>query len=327
VAEALSNAVYLVIMRQKIILVISLVFSFFLVAYSLAATATPDPAAMEKMTNDFLNNICANHGGVNCSVINNDASVTCNDGTTDNSLISVYAIPQCQATLQKISQEQSDFMAQSGCFPPSELRCINTQSYNNLAKHLSAQGTANSELGKNELNQCLQQIADYAKDLKNYKQCLINHGQPNFELKGKAILPVLKAIFCPVFYGNKSSYDQGLDLCTCERGYFLNNETCVQAGQICLQKHGANYVSKNGNCVAVTTQVKTTPAISRVPVPSKIILPTPVPKGEQLMPAVTAEPQEDIIYEAPPIQEPKPNIIQRLFSSFISGIKKMLRFI
>src|SRR3989338_11701790 len=184
--------------RKRLTLILALLFSFFLVTYSLAVSLTPDPATIEKAKNEYLANICAGHGGVNCSILNKATSIVCNDGTIDESLSTIYAIPQCQKTIEDIATQQSDFMAKSGCFPPSEMTCTNDLSYQNLFKHLNASGSAYSELGKNELAQCRKQISDYTRDNKNYKQCLINHGQPQFEPSGRIVLPILKAAFCPL---------------------------------------------------------------------------------------------------------------------------------
>src|SRR3989344_3436984 len=193
--------------RKRLTLIIALLFSFFLVTFSLAANPTPDPATIEKATNEYLANICAKHGGVNCSVINQGASIICNDGTIDESLSTIYAVPQCQKIIEDLANQQSKFMAESGCFPPSEMGCFSEQSYQNLYKILTASRLANSELGRNELVQCRQQIADYQTKETNYRQCLAKNNNSAFALSGKSVLPMLKTIFCPIFYGNESSYD------------------------------------------------------------------------------------------------------------------------
>ena len=101
---------------------------------SLTPQATPDAATLEKAKNEFLANICSGHGGVNCSVLNSDASVVCNDGTVDESLPTIYAVPQCQQAIENAANQQSDFMDKSGCYPPSEMTCTTEQSYQNLYK-------------------------------------------------------------------------------------------------------------------------------------------------------------------------------------------------
>ncbi len=297
----------------------------------------PDTQTIQKVTTEFLANICAGHEGVNCSIINKDASVVCNDGTIDKSLSTVYAVPQCQKTIEAIITQESDFMAESGCFPPSEMTCINGLSYQNLLKHFDTAGLANSELSKNELAQCRKDIASYEYDNKNYKQCLIDHGQPNFELSGKMILPILKAGFCPLFYGNNSSYDFNTDLCLCDRGYFLNNGQCIQADKICQEKYGPRASSKNGSCynipentpeptpISISTPIKKPPSPSlrltlvHTPIfsPSSPLGVSTNPQSPQT-PAYLVRPQEKTT-------ESKLNPVQKFFTAIMSGIKNILK--
>jgi hypothetical protein len=85
-----------------LVLIGGLLFSLnFSITDAQTANQTPSPAEIEKYTNEYMAKICSGHGGVNCSVINNDASIVCNDGTIDTSLSTIYAIPQCQATIQR----------------------------------------------------------------------------------------------------------------------------------------------------------------------------------------------------------------------------------
>jgi len=334
--------------KKKISLIFALLFSFFLVTFSLAATPapTPDAATIKQATEEFMAKICSGHGGVNCSIVNSDASIVCNDGTIDTSLLAIYAVPQCQKALETSATQQSDFMAKSGCFPPSELRCINEQSYQNLLKHFSGLNIAGSELGKSDLTQCRQQIADYNKDLKNYKQCLVNHGQPNFELSGKVILPILKAMFCPQFYGKNASYNPDADLCLCDKGYFSDNGQCIQANRICQEKYGPRASSKNGSCILPTPTPNSrslaprigsgspSPTISPAnilpknnPIPSRTILPTPNQEGDnqnEIQNTPTTFQQGTVETSDSIPKEPRPNFMQNIFNSFISGIKKML---
>src|SRR3989344_5109718 len=96
---------------------------------------TPDAATIEKAKNDFLSNICASHGGVNCSIIRPDAAIICNDGTRDESTI-IYAVPQCQNAVLSTVEQESDFMARSGCSPPPEMGCFTAQSYMAITQHM-----------------------------------------------------------------------------------------------------------------------------------------------------------------------------------------------
>ena len=91
---------------------------------SIAGNTSPTPSP-------YLE-VCTEHGGVNCTILNPDASVTCKDGTTDESVPFIYAVPQCENEIEASTQEQFDFMTKSGCSPPSEMGCINVQSYNSL---------------------------------------------------------------------------------------------------------------------------------------------------------------------------------------------------
>src|SRR3989344_9114418 len=166
-------------LKKRVSLIFALLFSFFLVTFSLAANPTPDPTTIEKAKNEYLANICAKHGGVNCSIINKDASIVCNNGTVDESLSTIYAVPQCQKIIEARADAESDFMAESGCFPPSELRCIDENSYRRLYTKLSQNSLADSELGRGELVECREQMKEYDTQTSNYKQCLTDNGQPN----------------------------------------------------------------------------------------------------------------------------------------------------
>ena len=276
-----------------------------------------------------MENICAGHGGVNCSILNKATSIVCNDGTIDESLSTIYAIPQCQKTIEDIATQQSDFMAKSGCFPPSEMTCTNDLSYQNLFKHLNASGSAYSELGKNELAQCRKQISDYTRDNKNYKQCLINHGQPQFEPSGRIVLPILKAAFCPLFYGGNASYDFETDLCLCDAGYFIDSEKCVEANNICQSKYGYNVFAKNGNCsrpslVQASNPTKT-PSTKSEPIES-VTNSRPNPPMANVPPQITQTPyfstQPEVENNFP---KTNTNLITVILSGFISGFKNILR--
>lgn len=329
-------------MKVKILLFwvfVAVVFVFgidFFFFESLAQTRQPDidTETREKITTEYLAKICSGHGGVNCSIVNPDTAIVCNDGVIDNSLISIYAVPQCQETLKNISKRQSDFMAESGCFPPSELRCINEESYRSLYRNLSASRLANSELGRNELAQCQKQIGGFAQDNKNYRQCLKNHGQPNFELSGKAILPILKAVFCPVFYGNKSFYNQDTDLCQCEKGYFMDNEQCVEASQLCKSKYGSSFFAQNGNCRQEVTYPKITPLTEKLSTITSSETPLPTVIN---MPAQTYQPYRSEISETlripkyqpeelgVPVPKLKNGIIKNIVGFIISSLKNIFK--
>ena len=329
------------ILATLVFILVTFIVTGFYSLNGLAQTNQPtlDPAVIEAAKAEFLAKICAGHGGVNCSIINSDASVVCNDGTIDTSLSTIYAISQCQKTIEDLANQESDFMAESGCFPPSEISCINEGAYQNLFKHLASSGSANSELGRNELAQCRQDIANYNKDNKNYRQCLINHGRPQFEPSGKIVLPILKAAFCPLFYGNNSSYDFETDLCLCDNGYFLHNGQCLQADKICQEKYGSQASAKNGDCTTSPNTSTVRPAISPRSSPTKnslnppeVILPTPdqilnyQPRASTLPEITTSlSPYDTIEVEPRYTEESKPGFIQNIIISIISGIKKMLR--
>src|SRR3989344_2498959 len=314
-------------LRRRLPIIMSLLFFFFLVTFSLAADPTPDPATIARATAEFLAKICSGHGGVNCSIINKDASIVCNDGTIDTSLSTIYAVPQCQKIIEARADAESDFMAESSCFPPSELRCIDEGSYQNLFRYLSASGWENSELGKNELVQCRQSIIDYSKDYSSYRQCLINHGQPQFELSGKVVLPFLKAAFCSTYYGENSSYDFDADLCLCDKGYFLQDGRCIQANKICKLKYGPQSSAKNGSCIRpapTATQMLQTSTPSKVNfIKSPSVVRTPNLASSYKLESLS--PTKDVYAESTdPTEEKKVRFIQNIISSMISGLKKML---
>ena len=242
---------------------------------AIATENTPTPAS-----DGFSDKICENNGGINCSILRDDASITCNDGTVDDAYI-IYSIPQCQKTIGDIVNQQSKFMADSGCLPPSEMTCVSDQSYINLWKKLNASELADSELGKSELTQCRQQIKDYAAKNKNFKQCLAINGNSKFSLPTNRLLqPMIKALFCPIFYGNNSFYDDGADLCVCDNNYFMSGGKCVEASLICRSIYGSNVYAQNGNCLIAKSTLTQKPA-EQIPTPLVNNI-TPLPSTSQM---------------------------------------------
>src|SRR3989338_700442 len=314
-------------LRRRLPIIMSLLFFFFLVTFSLAADPTPDPATIARATAEFLAKICSGHGGVNCSIINKDASIVCNDGTIDTSLSTIYAVPQCQKIIEARADAESDFMAESGCFPPSELRCIDENSYRRLYTKLSQNSLADSELGMGELVECREQMKEYDTETSNYKQCLTDNGKPNFEPSGKIILPILKTLFCPLFYGNNSSYDLETNLCLCDTGYFLQNGQCVQADKICKSKYGSRSSAKNGSCIELTptpTQVLPTPTPSKINFTQPPVV-TRVPNlNSNYEPGLSSSPEDRYIELVSPTEEKRTGVIQNIINSIMSRFKKML---
>lgn len=280
--------------------------------------------------------ICVDHGGVNCTTINPDALAVCNDGVIEESTF-IYAVPECHKTLEDTANQESDFMARNSCYPPSEMGCFSEQSYQNLHKILTTSGLANSELGKNELAQCRQQITAYALKERDYRQCLFDSGQTQFNLSGKAGLPILKAVFCSIFYGDKSSYNSDIDLCLCNTGYFIHNDQCVQADKICQDKYGPRASAKNGNCVMPSVasafikslispkagQPKDNPKLLGVPLTTPE-LDTIYPAQTPLLPEIITSPSPTEISNNLG-QEIEKSFVKNIVNSLISGLKKMLK--
>ena len=284
---------------------------------------------------------CSSHGGVDCSIINQDASVVCNDGTIIDYFI--YAVPQCQDIIQASAKQYSEFLNQSGCFPPSEMTCINSQSYQNLYKKLTSLGLERSELGKSELIQCNQDIKSYEVKNNEYKQCLSDNNNPQFDLpSNRLIQPIMKTVFCPIFYGNNSSYDYPSDLCVCDRGYFMSNGKCKNSSTICQSKYGSGTLAQNGNCLcksgykfnanktACVSQLQPWPTLT--PTPS-IIKSSPTPTSLvtiQLRPLITPRQSQGMFYDTRPIIEEKtdestPNFVFKFFDLIATGIKNILK--
>ena len=325
--------------------------------YASSADDIPNSTSSPQVTPVMSTNYdpCSGHGGANCSLFSFEAPVTCNDGTI-NDFFPFYAVQQCQKAVEDMSQEQFDFMANSGCYPPSEITCTNEQSYKNLSQTLTTSGLISSELGKNELINCRQEIKSYQIKNAGYKQCLLDNNRSGFVYLGKVGLPLLKSVFCPIFYGDRASYDLDADLCLCDMGYFvsnvsetgLSNGQCMDASLICQSKYGSNAYAKSGNCSCnkgyqfndARTQCITkrqasvssspTPAISpRNPVQTfpKVIA-TPFAN----LPELTTTPK---LRSAPinlprpqPVREPRalntnPNIIIKFFNVVLSGIKNI----
>ncbi len=244
--------------------------------------ATPDAAARAEYNKEFFAKICSGHGGVDCSVINQEGSVVCKDGTLDKNFPFIYGIPECQDQILQKADQDSDFILKSACYPPSELGCTTAQSYTNLLKYLGS--VSNSELGKLETDQCRQQMTDYAAADAEYHQCLVAQGRPDFTPTGKLSIPLLKAVFCPIYYGKYSSYEFDLDLCVCAQGYFLNQGQCVQADQICQSIHGSGSYAKDGYCIIPSPPISPVSSTQSKKTPG-IITPTPVRETTKLSPS------------------------------------------
>lgn len=325
-------------MTRKIVLIIT-VTAVFLAGFSFVMNRvyaadqtdyTPDPRVEEERAK-ILANLCADHGGVNCSAISSEPAVVCNDGTIDDSVPMIYMVPQCRETIKKLADQESELMAKTGCYPPSEITCISNRSYQNLHRFLAVSKLETSDLGKDELIQCRQEIADYQKKYADYKQCLSENKISPFILAGdRMALPILKTVFCSVFYGNDSYYDSNNDLCLCDKGYFKYNGKCTSESLICQSKYGPGYSAKNGNCVKSAS------------LPTKTILSSPKP----LIPAVTSSPRVNptfmpqIIYPTPSFSIDNPNInstgnlieeprktsfLRNMVNSIISSIKSVLK--
>lgn len=284
---------------------------------SSAQTSQPTPTAT-------LPPICQNHGGVNCSVLNPDALVVCNDGTVDNSTI-IYAVPECHSVLESMANQESDFMDNSGCYPPSEMGCFSEQSYKNLYKILAVSSLSGSMLGKEELAQCRQQITDYSQKTSDYNQCLTDHNQPGFNLSGKTGLPIFKAIFCPIFYGPNTSYNSDADLCVCNKGYFLADGTCTEATQICKSRYGSDSYAQNGNCYQSPSEPANAPIPTPITTPKKIFI-SPFPRSVQAInplptPDVSPRPLEEINIP----QKDNSNFITRFFTALTLSVKNVLK--
>ncbi|MDP3792904.1 MAG: hypothetical protein Q8Q89_04230 [bacterium] len=335
-------------MNRKVFTVVIYLVLLFLV-FNLFLNRFTNTVAAQTATPVFEAPVCKDNKGVNCSIIRPDASVVCNDGTVDDSYI-IYGVPECQKTIEAMDEQQSSFMEQSGCFPPSEMICINEQSYQSLYTVLNASGLANSELGKNELAQCRQQIGEYTLKKKDYNQCLSENNNPEFTLPSAIFIkPLLKAIFCPIFYGDNVSYDYEADLCLCDQGYFMSNEKCEGASLICQSKYGPTAISQNGNCyckegyrlntnknrcVLVEQLIK--PSSAPVPIPTKKPNPPPtISPPLQIVkqistPKATPQPTKDFSSSnqsqtAENLIQTKPSFITKIFTTFISGIKNILK--
>lgn len=305
-------------------------------------TITPDAQTIEKAWTEFMAKICAGHGGVNCSAFNSDFSVVCNDGTTDESLLSIYSVPQCREIIENLTNRQSDLMAQTGCYPPSEITCIDQGSYNNTFQRLSSLGLANSEFGRIELGECRNEINIYQRKNTDYKQCLQENKIAPINLPGDRLaLPILKSIFCPMFYGKNASYDSDIDLCVCDAGYLKYNGACQSESSICKIKYGPSFVAQNGNCVQSTQTAAKTPEppspvqIKTPPVPSVTLQNSPYPVAGLTIQVSTNLTNLEEQNESQSTSEPPPpikvpgifpqNMLKNIINSVVSGIKDIFR--
>ena len=328
-------------MSKKISLI-----SFFILAVGLTiflsfghaiGSSSSNAVVPEELKPEFAK-ICSGNGGINCSIIRADGFVVCNDGKINQSNL-IYAIPECHETLTRIADQESELMAKSGCYPPSEMGCFEEKSFSNLSARLKSSGLLNSELGKEELSQCHSQITEYNRKNIDYKLCLIQNGQSQINYSGKTILPILKAAFCPIFYGDKSSYDYDSDLCICDSDSFMFNGRCTDQSLICRTKYGSGVSAENGNCLCQTgyqfDQIKTS-CIKTTPVPTHKPAVTYLPKITITQPTTRTENNNTFYSPKPTI--PTPNIspemnyenssfIGKLINSFKTAFRNMLKLI
>src|SRR3989344_6827743 len=309
---------------------ISLTFTL-LGKFALGVDSSPTPSATPPPYE-----ACVDHGGVNCSVLRPDASVVCNDGTI-NASFTIYAVSQCQESIQVKFNREFKQIGDTMCYPPSEMGCSREQSYQDLKKIHSASGLVNSELSKDELAICRKQIQNYQLRNNDYNKCLVENNLSQFELAGpKLIRPVLKVVFCPIFFGDNSSYDENGDLCVCDKGYFLSEtpdfygSQCLDASLICKSKYGQNSYAKNGSCIAPRTSlpIYNTPPITpvttkRAPLPSISTVIGPYPTTTKSY-ALTPLPilSETISVPAPAHPKTEPNLFKLIYNLLASGVKK-----
>lgn len=288
------------------------------VAWSQEPTQDSIPAAIA--------DVCKNHGGANCSVLTDEAVITCNDGTIDDTTI-IYAVPQCHDEIEATVQNQSQFLVDSGCIPPGELACTTYESYAGLREILTEQGTTTSELGKRELAQCLQDIQEYAAKQKAYQSCLARNDNPTFSLPTNEIVqPILKALFCPLVYGTYAEYHPDYDVCACADGYFLSGGTCVEASTVCKTLHGAQSSAQNGTCVGTLGSPVPTPRVSSGPGigMSGSQTQTPSPSSQRTpLPLDPFIPLDSPDGDAPSPTESQPTRLQTFISLVISNIRKL----
>lgn len=294
------------------LLIFLAIFNFSYSFYPARAESSPIPTPA----------ICVGHGGPNCSIINPDASVICNDGTIDETYF-IYAATECQKDIYDRAEKESALMEKTGCFPPSEITCINNESYKNLYLHLARTKTVDSELGKMELRECINEINEYGAKYKEYKQCLLDNNISEPTLPGdRLVLPIMKSIFCPIFYGNKASYDSDLDLCVCDIGYFKYNSKCESGPKICQEKYSPDSIFKNGSC----SKPSTTPTENSSPITN---LRNPYPTGSiGTNPySPTPRPPQLMFIDEPsvqPVENERPNIIKSILNSITSKIREIL---
>lgn len=338
-------------MNRSILVPVIILFIFsisaVLVFYSLDSLAqtsqpTPNPAVVEAAKTEFMAKICAGHGGINCSTFNSDFSVICNDGTADESLLSIYSVPQCREIIENLTNRQSDLMAQTGCYPPSEITCINQDSYDNTLQRLNSLGLVNSEFGRIELGECRNEINIYQSKNTDYKQCLQKNKIAPINLPGDRLaLPILKSIFCPMFYGKNASYDSDIDLCVCDMGYLKYNGACQSESSVCKIKHGPGFVAQNRNCVQSTQTAAKTPEppssvqIKTPPVSSVTLKNSPYPVASLTVQVstdlTTLEEQnesQNTSEPPPPIKVPDispQNVFKNIINSVVSGIKNIFK--
>ena len=281
-------------------------------------------------------NFCNKHGGINCLVINGDASVSCNDGVIDHESV-ILTVSECTKPIDDEVHRQSNQMADAFCYPPSTMGCFERQSYQNLSKIISDAGLSNSELAKDELDQCDQQLATYQSKYIDYQKCLsANNIKPSIFTENTLVQPLLKNAFCPIFFGNNSHYDSSSNLCICDSGYFmsrgsdLTSISCKSPQLLCQDKHGLNTAYKNGSCITKSAPV---PTVSLKPSPARSPLATFIASTPRINVAVSPKisgtqvitPRINPPNQPSPEPQSSPNIVIKIFSGLWSVFQKILK--
>ncbi|OGN33121.1 MAG: hypothetical protein A3I39_02255 [Candidatus Yanofskybacteria bacterium RIFCSPLOWO2_02_FULL_47_9b] len=204
-----------------------------------------------------------------------------------------------------------------GCLPPSSLECSDQNSYDRLSWRLQELGTYSSEIGKDQLNACQQQITDYQHELAIFNTCA---PKLNLNFDQTQINSAIGSYVCSGFLENKGTYNKTTRMCECSSGYILYQSECKNPLEICQTKHGLNTIAQNGNCVVISSMMTLRPSSSPTAtpyLPEKILkyIPTIKPNPPALEPANQLQ---YVPYDQPnqPITAPTKN-----------GIMSSLRFL
>ena len=132
------------------------------------------------------------------------------------------------------------------CMPPPTIGCTDQHAYNRLVQILQQRGLTGSEIAKDQLTTCGQEMQIYQQILAAYNACPADQKIPasNEADVKKYAFPFL----CPILLGGRGSYNTETTKCECGSNYLLYGNQCQTPLEICQQKYGNETLELAGTC-------------------------------------------------------------------------------